>query len=64
MSRLERNKNKKLERKKYRLIYKVVFLFVMIIITMGSVLIADYRMNDMLQDDSKDNLIKYLNIFY
>ncbi|WP_297133298.1 hypothetical protein [Terrisporobacter sp.] len=63
MSRLERNKNKKLERKKYRLIYKVVFLFVMIIITMGSVLIADYRMNDMLQDDSKDNLIKYLNIF-
>lgn len=63
MSRLERNKNKKLERKKYRLMCEVVFLFVMIIITMGSVLIADYRMNDMLQDDSKDNLIKYLNIF-
>ena len=64
MSRLEKKLNKKLQKKKYGILYKVVFLFIMIIITAGSILISDYRMNEMLQDDSKDSLIKYLNIFY
>lgn len=60
MSRLERNKKEKYSRKKYKTICRVVFLFLMLIVTGSSILLIDYRINKVLDNDSKNNLTKYI----
>ena len=63
MSRLEKTLNDKNCKKKSKSICRIMFMFIMIIITVGSIFLIDYRVNEVLGDDSKNNLIKYLNIF-
>ena len=58
MSRLERLKKEKCSKKKYNKVYRFIFLFIMITITIGSIFLIDYRVNEVLDDDSKGNLIK------
>ena len=61
MGRLENNKTKRYEKKKYKKVCKIIFICLMILITISSILLIDYRANDMLGNDSKNNLIKYLS---
>lgn len=64
MSRLEKARSKKYCKKRYKTICRFIFLIIMIITTTASVLLIDYRINNLLDDDSKDNLIQYvINIF-
>ena len=63
MSRLEKTLNDKNCKKKSKSICRTMFMFIMIIITVGSIFLIDHRVNEVLGDDSKNNLIKYLNIF-
>lgn len=60
MSRLEKIKKEKHSKKKSKTICRVIFLFLMLIITISSVLLIDYRINEVLDNDSKFNLTKYL----
>lgn len=64
MSRLENNKTKKCKNKRYKKICKIVFICFMMIITIISILIIDYRSNEMLGNDSKNNIIKYLSSIF
>lgn len=63
MSRLEKTLNDKNSKKRYKTICRIVFIFLMIIITTSSIFMIDYRINELLGDDSKNNLMKYINIF-
>ena len=63
MSRLEKTLNNKNGKKKYKTIFRIVFIFLMIIITTSSIFLIDYRINNFLEDDSENNLMKYINIF-
>lgn len=63
MSRLEKNLNNKKSKKKYKSIYRIVFVFFMMIITVGGIFLIDYRINDMLDEPSKNTLTKYINTF-
>ena len=64
MSRLEKTRKDKYYKKKSKTICRVIFLFLMIIITISSVLLIDYRTNEILGKDSKFNLTECLmNIF-
>ena len=60
MSRLEKIRKEKYNKKKSKIICRLIFLFLMIIITTSSVLLIDYRINEVLEKDSKFNLTKYL----
>ena len=60
MSRLEKIQKEKYSKKKSKTICRVIFLFFMLIITISSVLLIDYRINEVLDNDSKFNLTKYL----
>ena len=60
MSRLERIQKEKSSKKKYKRVCRVIFLFLMLIITSSSILLIDYRANEVLDDDSKSNLTKYI----
>ena len=60
MSRLERIQKEKSSKKKYKTVFRVIFLFLMLIITSSSILLIDYRANELLDDDSKSNLTKYI----
>lgn len=60
MSRLEKSKKEKCSKKKYKTICKVVFMFMMLVITTISILLVDYRINEVLDNDSKNNIIKYI----
>ena len=60
MSRLERIQKEKSSKKKYKTGCRVIFLFLMLIITSSSILLIDYRANEVLDDDSKSNLTKYI----
>ena len=60
MSRLEKSKKEKCSKKKYKTICKVVFMFMMLVITTTSILLIDYRINEVLDNDSKNNIIKYI----
>ena len=60
MSRLERIQKEKSSKKKYKTVCRVIFLFLMLIITISSILLIDYRANEVLDDDSKGNLTKYI----
>lgn len=64
MSRLYNNKTKKCKNKRYKKICKIVFICFMMIITISSILIIDYRSNEMLGNDSKNNIIKYLSSIF
>ncbi len=63
MSRLEKNLNNKKSKKKYKSICRIVFVFFMMIITVGGIFLIDYRINDMLDEPSKNTLTKYINTF-
>ncbi|WP_343344006.1 hypothetical protein [Terrisporobacter petrolearius] len=64
MSRLEKSKKEKCSKKKYKTICRVVFMFMVLAITTASILLVDYRINEVLDNDSKNNIIKYImNIF-
>lgn len=64
MSRLEKSKKEKCSKKKYKIICRFVFMFMMLAIATASVLLVDYRINEVLDNDSKNNIIKYImNIF-
>lgn len=58
MSRLERRQREKISRKKYKIVFRVIFFFLILIITSSSILLIDYRANEVLDDDSKNNLTK------
>ncbi|MEW9079023.1 hypothetical protein [Terrisporobacter glycolicus] len=60
MSRLEKSKKEKCSKKKYKIICRVVFMFMMLVITTTSILLVDYRINEVLDNDSKNNIIKYI----
>lgn len=60
MSRLEKTRKEKYYKKKGKTICRVIFLFLMIIITISSILLIDYRTNEILGKDSKFNLTEYL----
>lgn len=60
MSRLERIQKEKSSKKKYKTVCRIIFLFLMLIITSSSILLIDYRVNEVLDDDSKSNLTKYI----
>lgn len=64
MSRLEKYKKEKYSKKKYKTICRFIFMFVMLVITTSSILLIDYRINEVLDTDSKNDIIKYiLDIF-
>lgn len=60
MSRLEKTRKEKYNKKKSKTICRVIFLFLMIIITVSSILLIDYRTNEVLGKDSKFNLTECL----
>ena len=63
MKKIEKNINNKKSKKKYKSIYRIVFVFFMMIITVGGIFLIDYRINDMLDEPSKNTLTKYINTF-
>ncbi|MCC3867584.1 hypothetical protein [Terrisporobacter mayombei] len=60
MSRLEKSKKEKYSKKKYKTICRMIFMFMMLVITTSSILIIDYRINEVLDNDSKNDIIKYI----
>ncbi len=60
MSRLEKTISEKYCAKKSKSICKVVFMFTMVIIMICGILLIDYRVNEVLGEDSKSTIIKYL----
>lgn len=64
MSRLERTQKEKYFKKKYKTVCRIIFLFLMLTITTSSIFLIDYRINEVLDGDSKNNIAKYiLDIF-
>ena len=64
MSRLEKIKNEKILKKKYKSVLRKIFMLTMIILTVSSIFLIDYRINKILDNDSKNNLMKYLKIYF
>lgn len=64
MSRLEKIKNEKILRKKYKSVCRKIFMLTMILLTVSSIFLIDYRINKILDNDSKNNLMKYLKIYF
>lgn len=60
MSRLEKSQKEKYSKKKYKTICRVIFIFMMLVITTSSILLIDYRINEVLDTDSKNNITKYI----
>ena len=60
MSRLERMQKEKSSKNKYKTVCRVIFLFLMLIITISSILLIDYRAHEVLDDDRQGNLTKYI----
>lgn len=60
MSRLERLQKEKYSKNKYKTICRVTFLFLMLIITSCSIILVDYRINEVLDSGSKNELTKYI----
>ncbi|WP_455538623.1 hypothetical protein [Terrisporobacter sp.] len=63
MSRLEKKLNRKQSKKKFKLIFRMIFIFSMILITVFSVSLIDYRVNEVLDEPSKNTITNYINIF-
>ena len=64
MSRLEKIKNEKILKKKYKSVFRKIFMLTMILLTVSSIFLIDYRINKILDNDSKNNLMKYLKIYF
>ena len=64
MSRLEKIKNEKILKKKYKSVCRKIFMLTMILLTGSSIFLIDYRINKILDNDSKNNLMKYLKIYF
>ena len=64
MSRLEKIKNEKILKKKYKSVCIKIFMLTMILLTVSSIFLIDYRINKILDNDSKNNLMKYLKIYF
>ena len=64
MSRLEKIKNEKILKKKYKSVCRKKFMLTMILLTVSSIFLIDYRINKILDNDSKNNLMKYLKIYF
>ena len=64
MSRLEKIKNEKILKKKYKSVCRKIFMLTMILLTVSSIFLIDYRTNKILDNDSKNNLMKYLKIYF
>ena len=64
MSRLEKIKNEKILKKKYKSVCRKIFMLTMILLTVISIFLIDYRINKILDNDSKNNLMKYLKIYF
>ena len=64
MSRLEKIKNVKILKKKYKSVCRKIFMLTMILLTVSSIFLIDYRINKILDNDSKNNLMKYLKIYF
>ena len=64
MSRLEKIKNEKIFKKKYKSVCIKIFMLTMILLTVSSIFLFDYRINKILDNDSKNNLMKYLKIYF
>lgn len=58
MSRLDKMQREKNSKKRYKTVCRVIFLFLMLIITTSSIFLVDYRINKVLDDDSKNNITK------
>lgn len=64
MSRLEKIKNEKILKKKYKSVCRKIFMLTMILLTVSSIFLIDYRINKILDNYSKNNLMKYLKIYF
>ena len=64
MSQLEKIKNEKILKKKYKSVCRKIFMLTMILLTVSSIFLIDYRINKILDNDSKNNLMKYLKIYF
>ena len=64
MSRVEKTKLKKVSKKKYKSVCKKLFMIIMMFITIINIFLIDYRINKLLGVDSKNNLIKYISLFF
>ena len=64
MSPLEKIKNEKILKKKYKSVCRKIFMLTMILLTVSSIFLIDYRINKILDNDSKNNLMKYLKIYF
>ena len=64
MSRLEKIKNEKILKKKYKSVCRKIFMLTMILLTVSSIFLIDYRINKILDNDRKNNLMKYLKIYF
>ncbi len=64
MSRLEKIKKEKILKKKYKSVCRKIFMLTMILLTVSSIFLIDYRINKILDNDSKNNLMKYLKIYF
>ena len=64
MSRLEKIKNEKILKKKYKSVCRKIFMLTMILLTVSSIFLIDYRINKILDNDSKNNLMMYLKIYF
>ena len=64
MKRLEKIKNEKIIKKKYKSVCRKIFMLTMILLTVSSIFLIDYRINKILDNDSKNNLMKYLKIYF
>ena len=64
MSRLEKIKNEKIFKKKYKSVCRKIFKLTKILLTVSSIFLIDYRINKILDNDSKNNLMKYLKIYF
>ena len=57
-------KNEKIFKKKYKSVCRKIFMLTMILLTVSSIFLIDYRINKILDNDSKNNLMKYLKIYF
>ena len=64
MSRVERLQYKRYSKKRSKLICKIVFMGMMLIVTAISIYIVNYEVNKMLGNENKYTISDYIDIFY
>ncbi|MEG0050611.1 MAG: hypothetical protein RR712_00405 [Terrisporobacter sp.] len=63
MSRVEKTQNDKVAKKPYKLIYKIIFISIMVILTGSSIFLIDFRVNNMLGNENENVISSYIDIF-